>query len=86
MKTIAQKSAHNMQDVMKNGPRLSYNRNTWIEAVSECEKYVCVGGLGCMGCGTMWREKLPLDEANPEFKDAPRVKIPDYELRHIAQR
>lgn len=46
--------AHNIHDVMANGPRLSTTRRTAILAYDPDADKVLLGGLGAMGVGTMW--------------------------------
>ena len=76
--SLASKLQHNLQDVLEHGPRLSYNRHTWILAKDPEVNRVFLGGLGGMGVGRMW-----LGDggylADPEYREAPTVRMLDPE-------
>lgn len=46
--------AHNIADVLENGPRLSWDRKTAALAIDRKNQHVLKTGLGCMGVGTAW--------------------------------
>ena len=65
--------AHNIADVLENGPRLSWNRKTAELAIDRKNKYVLMTGLGAMGVGTMWVSYADRgdDWEEPEWADLP---------------
>ncbi len=63
---IADRLAHNLDDVMKNGPRLALGRSTWIVARCPNGPHVLKGGLGGMGVGQMWVTEHNDGWENPE--------------------
>lgn len=71
MKSREQKEQENLADFFENGPRLSFTRNTWILAKSECGGYVYLGGLGAFGIGEMWCVASEEDRSDPEYAAAP---------------
>jgi len=76
MKTIAQMQAENFDLVLRDGPRLRYDYNIWVEAKNTKNNRVLIGGLGSMGVGMMW---LPMSERHkelPDFDDAPEMDAP----------
>ncbi len=79
MATVAQMRAKNFDMMLRDGPRLRYDYNTWVEAKDTKSNKVLIGGLGGLGIGIMWfpmgkrHKKLPGFNEAPE-KDAP----PDY--------
>ena len=46
--------AHNIADVMENGPALRITRRTAVLAHDPERDLVLIGGLGALGVGTMW--------------------------------
>lgn len=72
-KTIDEKSAENLQDVLENGPGLRYSRNTWIVAKDSKNGYVLKGGLGGLGVGQMWFKASDKDKQESEYLNAPEM-------------
>lgn len=70
VKTIEQKKEENLERVLRDGPRLSYGMNSWIEAKTPCGNFVLLGGLGGMGCGTMWTVATELDRNTEEYQNS----------------
>jgi hypothetical protein len=60
--------AHNVADVLKNGPRLAWDRKTAVIAIDRRAKQILETGLGCMGVGTAWH---PYDDELAEWADLP---------------
>jgi hypothetical protein len=60
--------AHNVADVIKHGPRLTWNRRTAEIAIDRQEKFVLTTGLGSFGVGTMW---CAYEDEKPEWTDLP---------------
>jgi hypothetical protein len=67
-KTINQLAEENIADVLEHGPRLRTGQNTWI--IARCPGKVLVGGLGCMGVGTMWFDEQPFHKDRPGYAEA----------------
>jgi len=60
--------AHNVADVLQNGPRLAWGRKTAPIAIDRQNKRVLETGFGCMGVGTMW---VDYDAELPEWAGPP---------------
>ena len=73
---ITERLATNLADVMDNGPRLSTLRSTWIKGKDTAAGKVLVGGLGCMGVGTMWSTASEHYLSDPTYADAPEMTYP----------
>jgi hypothetical protein len=50
----AEALAHNVADVLENGPRLAWTRKTAPIAIDRQNRRVLQTGLGALGVGTMW--------------------------------
>lgn len=71
MSEAAERANHNLAEFLEKGPGLRYTTKTWIVARDPARKMVLVGGLGCMGCGQMWREERPTDHEDSTYQSAP---------------
>lgn len=60
--------AHNVADVLENGPRLAWGRKTAEIAIDRKNMRILKTGLGCMGVGTTW---IDYEEEQPEWADLP---------------
>lgn len=60
--------AHNIADVLDNGPRLAWGRKTTPIAIDRRNGRVLETGLGAMGVGTMW---VAYDDEPAEWADLP---------------
>lgn len=66
--TINALAEQNIAEVMRNGPRLRVGQNTWVIARRPGE--VLIGGLGCMGIGSMWFKERPEHQDLPGYEGA----------------
>lgn len=66
--TAREALAHNIADVLENGPRLTWNRKTAPIAIDRPNKRVLETGLGALGVGTMW---VDYEAELPEWADLP---------------
>lgn len=66
----------NVLKVMKDGPRLRSDYNTWIVARDPEAGLIKLGGLGGMGVGEMWFQESERDVQLPGYEDAPTVQSP----------
>jgi len=76
MATVTQMQAENFGMALRDGPRLRYNYNVWVEAKDTESDQVLLGGLGSFGVGTMW---FPMSERHkklPGFDTAPEINAP----------
>jgi len=60
--------AHNIADVLENGPRLAWGRKTAAVAIDRQNRRVLKTGFGALGVGTMW---VDYDEEPAEWADLP---------------
>ena len=68
--------AENFGMAMRDGPRLRYNYNTWVEAKDTKSNQVLIGGLGSFGVGTWWFPMSDRDKRRSGFDVAPEVSAP----------
>ena len=62
--------AHNLVDVLENGPRLAWGRKTAAVAIDRRNMRVLMTGLGAMGVGTMW---CSYGDEEAEWVDLPEL-------------
>lgn len=60
--------AHNVADVIENGPRLAWTRKTAEIGIDRMNRRVLTTGLGALGVGTMW---VAYDDEVAEWADLP---------------
>lgn len=69
-RTVDEVRQANLEDVLEHGPRLSYNRGTWVIARDPSTGEILSGGFGCMGIGEMWQTERPEHAHHPGYADA----------------
>lgn len=77
MSKLSEALEHNLQDVIENGPRLSYSRKTAIVAYDPVKRRVLLGGLGALGVGEMWFDLREGHMKEIESEQVPVRPAPD---------
>ena len=67
----------NVLKVLRDGPRLRTDYNTWIVARDPDAGLIKLGGLGGMGVGEMWFTETEDHKLRAGYDDAPCIKSPD---------
>jgi hypothetical protein len=70
--------SQNVIKVLKDGPGLRYDLNTWVEARDRTKKRVLLGGLGGMGVGKMWFDETEDHRDYTGYDDAPEQEAPPH--------
>lgn len=71
-KTVEQVQQENQAHFMERGPGLSYGYTSYVIAKDTKRKKVLLGGLGGMGCGSMWFDMdAEQDPLRPGWEEAP---------------
>ena len=63
----------NILKAIKDGPRLRSDYSVWIEMRS-LDGHVLLGGLGALGCGTMWCKEDARHSEYPGYSTCPIVE------------
>ena len=78
MKTVDELRADNLGVFLERGPGLTTRYSVWIEARDRANKRVLLGGLGGMGCGSMWVAEEDKHTNYPGYSEAPEQASPEH--------